>query len=86
MKRYDNVSDYTFEMVEMLDGDYVLYSDVERETIPRPDPDEARKAVEELLEEASMRYRPVKSLEESDAKFKRIDNAYNRVLRLMGVR
>jgi len=31
-------------------GDYYLVTDVERTMIPRPDPEEARKAVDELIE------------------------------------
>ncbi|OQC18731.1 MAG: hypothetical protein BWX71_02714 [Deltaproteobacteria bacterium ADurb.Bin072] len=37
-------------MEESKDGRYYLVADVEREYIPRPDPEEARKAVDELIE------------------------------------
>lgn len=37
-------------------GDYYAVEDVERETIPRPDADEARKAVDTLLAEVMWMY------------------------------
>lgn len=56
MKRYTtpivgtiNCEPIKGSMDEDKNGDYVLYSDVIREMIPRPDADEARKAVALLL-------------------------------------
>jgi len=48
MKRYNPMPGHM--MVEQRDGDWGFMLDVEREYIPRPDPEEARKAVDELIE------------------------------------
>ncbi|HQO83942.1 MAG TPA: hypothetical protein PLS21_08145, partial [Synergistales bacterium] len=40
-------------MIPSEAGEYVKLADVSRETIPRPDPDEARKAVDELISAAT---------------------------------
>lgn len=51
MKRYSPVIEWNpdadAKMEEYPRGDYYLVADVEREMIPRPDAEEARKAVDE---------------------------------------
>ena len=58
MKRYDiGAGRYGWsEMLERSTGSFYLVTDVERETIPRPDADEARKAVDTLLAEVMWMY------------------------------
>lgn len=70
-------------MVEEVHGDYVLYSDVLRETIPRPDADEARRAVEEYGD-AVEDYSHCKA-EFEDKYLARIKQKKAALLRLMGV-
>ena len=56
LKRYDwSIKPYP-NMREEGDGRFYLVSDVEREMIPRPDPEEARKAVDTLLAEVMWMY------------------------------
>ncbi len=43
-------------MIPSEAGEYVKLADVSRETIPRPDPEEARKAVDELIRCAENRH------------------------------
>jgi len=75
-------------MIPSEAGEYVKLADVSRETIPRPDPDEARKAVDELISAATCfeaaHNNPLFEdyKEESIADLQRTKAA---VLRLMGV-
>ncbi len=54
LKRY-TVAD-TQDLYEVPEGELVYLSDVEREMIPRPDPEEARKVVDTLLAEVMWMY------------------------------
>lgn len=80
MKRYDIGADrYGWpEMRERSTGNYYLVSDVEREMIPRPDAEEARRLLKDLMEACD-------NWAFSEITEQELDAKANTVLALMGV-
>ena len=87
LKRY-TVADIQ-DLYEVPEGELVYLSDVEREYIPRPDAEEARKAVLVLLsaKDSVLYFESVFGVYSDEAKQARdkLTEASNALLRLMGV-
>lgn len=83
MNRYDISK--KGDVGEYANGDYVLYADMIREMIPRPDAEAARKALDEVKRWAKNWQYDIDNRPGSDEAYENLCKAEAAMLKMMGV-